>query len=99
MEILIQFVRIPTNDYLEKLVIKKLQKLSKKYHWIIKAQVFFKHEIDPKGKGKICEIQLSHVGPRIFASSNEINFDEAVSETIRDLEIQLEKLKSKIKPY
>ncbi|WP_111710071.1 HPF/RaiA family ribosome-associated protein [Lutibacter citreus] len=99
MEIIIQFVKLPTNDYLESFVTKKLNKLYKKYSWIIKAQVFFKHKTDPKGKGQICEIQLSHIGPKIFAGSNEISYEEAAAETIRDLEIQLEKLKSKMKPY
>ena len=99
MEINVQFVKMPTSEYLEEFVLKKLNKLRKKYSWIIKAEIFFKLEKDPKGKGKICEIQLSHIGPKIFSSSDEVTFEEAVDETIRDLEIRLAKLKSKMKPY
>ena len=65
----------------------------------MKAEVFYKLEKDPKGKGKICEIQLSLSGPRIFAVSNEESFQEATDETINDIEKQLEKRKKELKPY
>jgi putative sigma-54 modulation protein len=42
---------------------------------------------------------LSLSGPRIFASSNEKNYELALKNTIGDLEDQLEKRKGKIKPY
>ena len=71
----------------------------KKYEWIIKADVSYTLEKDPKGKGKICDIELSLPGPRIFASSNEESFEAATDETIRDLAIQLKKYKGGIKPY
>ena len=99
MVINVQFVKMPTSEYLEEFVVKKLNKLFKKYDWIIKAEVFFKIKKDPKGKGRICEIQLSHVGTKIFAGSDEVSFEEAVDETLKDLGIQLKKLKRKIKPY
>jgi putative sigma-54 modulation protein len=99
MEIKVQFVRIPTSEHLEEFAIKKLKKLGKRFNWIIKADVFYNLEKDPKGKGKICDIKLSHAGPQIFASSNEVSFEEATDETIRDIEKQLEKLKSEMKPY
>ena len=99
MEVNIQFVRLSTNEVLEDFVRKKLEKLSKKYNWIIRVDVFFKEEKDAKGKGKICEMQLSLYGPRIFASSNKETFEEATDETIRDLEKQLKKRKKEYKPY
>jgi len=99
MEINIQFVKIPTSEHMEAFVLKELKKLEKKYNWIIKADVFFKLEKDPKGKGKSCDIQLSLSGPRIFASSNKESFEAATDETIRDLTKQLKKRKSEIKPY
>lgn len=99
MKIKVQFVKLPTSEHLEAFVLKKLLKLGEKYDWIIGADVFFKQENDPKGKGKICEIKLSHVGSMIFAFSNEKSFEEATAETIRDLEKQLEKRKNEMKPY
>lgn len=99
MEISVQFVKMPTSESMEAFVVKELEKLSKKYDWIIKANVFYKLENDPKGKGKICDIQLSLPGPKIFATSNETSFEEATDETIRDLKIQLKKRKGEMKPH
>ena len=99
MEINVQFVKLKTNDFLEVFVVKELSKVAKKYKWILKADVFYKLEKDPKGKGKICDIRLSLPGPQIFATSNEKSFEEATDETISDLLIQLKKYKGNIKPY
>ena len=99
MEINIQFVKMPTSEHMETFVLKELEKLDKKYEWIIKSDVFFKLEKNHKGKGKICDIRLSLSGPRIFASSNEDSFEAATDETIRDLKKQLKKRKSEMKSF
>lgn len=99
MEINIQFVKMPTSEFMEDFVVKELHKLAKKYEWLIKADVFYKQEKDPKGKGKICDIQLSLPGPKIFATSNEESFEASTDETIRDLKIQLKKRKGEMKPH
>lgn len=99
MEVNVQFVKMPTSEYMESFVLKELEKIEKKYEWLIKAEVFYKLENDPTGKGKICEIQVSLPGPRIFASSNEESFEAATDETIKDLDRQLKKRKSEMKPY
>lgn len=78
---------------------KKLNKLAEKYDWIIRAKVTFKKENDPKGKGKICEIELSLPGPKLFAFSNEKDFQMAVKETLQDLDKQLKKRKGIMKPH
>lgn len=99
MDINIQFVKMPTSEFMEEFALKELNKLNKKYDFIIKCDVFYKLENNPKGKGKICEIQLSLPGPRIFAISDEESFELATDETIRDLKKQLEKRKKELKPY
>ena len=99
MEINIQFVKMQTSEHMEAFVTKKLKRLAKKYDWIINVDVFYKLENDPKRKGKICDMQLSLYGPRIFASSNEVTFEEATDKTIKDLEKQLKKRKKEMKPY
>ncbi|AUC81125.1 ribosome hibernation-promoting factor, HPF/YfiA family [Lacinutrix sp. Bg11-31] len=96
MKTIIQYVNIKTSETMSLYVTKHLEKLSKKYEWVIKANVFFKHENDATEKGKICDIELSLPGPKIFATSNEKNYEMAVKETISDLEKQLEKRKAKI---
>ncbi|KGL62499.1 HPF/RaiA family ribosome-associated protein [Polaribacter sp. Hel1_85] len=99
MKMNIQFVNMSTSETMEAYTVKKLNNLMKKYDKIIKANVFFKKENDSKDKGVICEIELSAPGPRLFASSNEKNYELAVKNTLKDLEIQLKKRKGIIKTY
>ncbi|NNC49149.1 MAG: ribosome-associated translation inhibitor RaiA [Flaviramulus sp.] len=99
MKIKVQFVDMLTSDSLEIYTIKKLNKLNIKYNMLIHADVFFTKENDPKGNGKICKIELSLYGPRIFASANEKNYEVAVKHAISDLEKQLKKRKGTLKSY
>lgn len=93
MTINIQYVNMSTSEAMNAYVTNKLEKLGKKYEWIISTQVHFEVIHDPKGNGKICKMELSLPGPRIFATSNEANYESAVKETIKDLERQLKKRK------
>lgn len=95
----VQFVHMEPSPYVEELLMKKLNKLFKKYDWIITANVFFKLEKGSVGKGKICEIRLSVPGPRIFASSDEESFEKATDETIKDLKRQLKTRKGEMYPH
>jgi len=93
MTVNIQYVHMATSDAMNEYVNNKLEGLGKKYEWIIGAQVHFEHQKDPKGKGKICKMELSLPGPRIFAISDETTYENAVKQTIKDLEKQLKKRK------
>ncbi|PHQ61150.1 MAG: ribosomal subunit interface protein [Maribacter sp.] len=93
MTIDIQYVQMPTSESMDTFITEKLNKLAKKYDWVIRADVFLKSENNPSGKGKICEIRLSAPGPRLFAKSNEERFEKAVVATIIELEKQLKKRK------
>ncbi|MEL6916977.1 MAG: ribosome-associated translation inhibitor RaiA [Bacteroidota bacterium] len=99
MTINIQYQGMSTSQSLSKIVTDKLDKLYKRYDWIIKANVLFKLEKNPTGIGRICEMELSAPGPRIFAKSDEDNFEKAAVETIHDLERQLRKRKQTFRPY
>lgn len=99
MTINIQYVRMDTSEAMNEYVTGKLNKLGKKYDWVISAQVHFEVIHDPKGKGKICKMELSLPGPRIFATSNEENYESAVKETIKDLEKQLKKRKEQFSTH
>ena len=99
MTINIQYVQMATSETMNEYVTNKLNRLGKKYDWIIKADVHFKHEKHPQAKGKICKMELSLPGPRIFASSNEKNYELAVKETIKDLVVQLKKRKEVYKTH
>ncbi|MCH9659294.1 MAG: HPF/RaiA family ribosome-associated protein [Bacteroidetes bacterium] len=94
MTISIQYVKMPNSETLTEYTLGKLQKLGGKYPRLINANVFFKIENDASGIDKICEVELSAPGPRIFATSKEKNFEMAVKETISDLEKQLKKRKA-----
>lgn len=87
----IQFVKMPTSISMQEYVTKKMENLYSKYDWIIRTNVFFKKETNSIGKGKICDIELSLPGPKLYATSNEKNFEIAFKETLNDIEIQLKK--------
>ena len=93
MTINIQYVHMATSEAMDTYVTERLEKLAKKYDWIITAEVHFEVIHDPKGKGKVCKMELSVPGPRIFATSDEANYELAVKNTIKDLETQLKKRK------
>ncbi|MFD1094873.1 HPF/RaiA family ribosome-associated protein [Salegentibacter chungangensis] len=95
----IQYVKMPTSEAMSQYVSEKLNKLADKYGWIINADVFFKLENDPAGNGKICEIELSAPGPKLFAQSKENNFELAAKKTVSELEIQLKKRKAILRSH
>ena len=99
MTINIQYVHMATSEAMDNYVTEKLENLHKKYDWVISAEVHFQVEHNAKDKGKICKIELSAPGPRIFASSDEDNYEDAVKRTIKDLEIQLKKRKEVFKTH
>lgn len=95
MTINFQYVQMPESESLSEIVTRNLQKMAHKYQFVIRADVFFKLGQANDRKDKICEIQLSAPGPRIFAKSTENNFEKAAAETISDLKRQLRKRKEK----
>lgn len=99
MKTIIQFVQMPTSEALEAYVNEKMNILYTKYDWIIKADVFFKKGNTTTGKGRVCTIELSVSGPKIYAISNEGNYEHAFKETVKDIERQLKKRKATLKPH
>ncbi|TXN37135.1 HPF/RaiA family ribosome-associated protein [Flagellimonas hymeniacidonis] len=91
MEVNIQYQKMEVSESLNEILMKKLDKLGWKYSWVINANVLFKMENDKTGQDKVCEIELSAPGPRLFAKSRTDNFEKAMVETIGELKRQLEK--------
>ncbi len=91
MEVNIQYQKMDVSESLNEILMKKLDKLGWKYSWVINANVLFKMENDKTGQDKVCEIELSAPGPRLFAKSRTDNFEKAMVETIGELKRQLEK--------
>ncbi len=81
---------------LELFALKKTKKLADAYPFIIRADVFLKREVKNMDGGYICGIRLSLPGPRIYASSDEFSFENAINNTICDLKDQLQKRKVKL---
>ena len=99
MTVNFQYVGVDKSDTLSAFTEKKLEKLSNKYEFLISASVHFKKDEKEHINGKICNIELSLPGPRIFATSNERNFEVSVRETVKDLERQLKKRKQVFKTH
>ncbi|RNL85372.1 ribosome-associated translation inhibitor RaiA [Sinomicrobium pectinilyticum] len=94
----VHFVKLNTSKRIEDLTVKKIDTLTKKFDWVIKADVFFKQDPSSDGKGKICEIHLSVPGPEIFASSDKTSFEASLAETLDSIRKQLNKRKQQLNP-
>lgn len=99
MTVNFQYVNIDSSDTLSALTEEKLEKLASKFEFLISAQVYFKHDEKDHNTGKICNIELSLPGPRLFAKSNEKSYEAAMNETINDLTRQLKKRKEIYKTH
>ncbi|GGW67094.1 putative sigma-54 modulation protein [Winogradskyella epiphytica] len=99
MTVNFQYVDIDVSETLSALTKEKLEKLANKFEFLISAQVYFKLDEKDHEAGKICNIELSLPGPRIFATSNEKNYEMAMNETVNDLTRQLKKRKEVYKTH
>lgn len=98
MEIQVQYQKMKSSEAMTELLTKKLDALQRKYEWLIRANVIFKIENDVKGEDKVCEIELSAPGPRMFAKSKSDDFEKSMAESVDDLKIQLEKRQASFRP-
>ncbi len=100
MDINFNYVHVTASERLESIVTKKLEKLENRYDWIVRAEVFFKTEnTSSPDTGMICDIKLSAPGQNIFASSNEKAFEMAITQTVDDIQRQLQKKKEKMSAH
>ncbi len=99
MTVNFQYVNTDVSETLSTFTEEKLEKLTEKFEFIISAQVYFKHDNKDHNAGKICNIELSLPGPRIFATSSKHDYELAVNETIKDLTRQLKKRKEIYKTH
>ena len=91
MTVNFQYVNTDVSETLSTYIKERLDKLANKFEFLISAQVYVKHDDKDHDAGKICSVELSLPGPRIFATSNEHTYELAVNETINDLTRQLKK--------
>ena len=91
----IQYLHMPESESLNEIVNRHLDKLAIQYAFLIHSEVTFKLENSHDGNNKVCEMELSAPGPRLFAKSIEDNFEKAAAKTIGELKTQLKKRKNK----
>ncbi|TPN84478.1 HPF/RaiA family ribosome-associated protein [Aquimarina algicola] len=99
MKTVFEYTNINASDRLESLIEEKLSNLANKYPFILRGDIFLKKENRSDKTGHLCSIRISAPGSRLFASSDESSFEEAIAETIRDLNDQLEKRKEKMSTH
>ena len=93
MTIAIRYENMPVSESLDTILTKKLDKLSKKYSWLIRAEVLFKME---KHLGQFqphCSITMSAPGPRLFADATDDDFEKVAKAALERIERQLKKRK------
>ena len=91
---------VTASSELEEYVNGKLNKLSNKYEFIIRADVFFKTENKHVKDGKMkTSIRLSAPGPQLFAETSTDSFHKSASETISSLQKQLQKRKDAMQTH
>lgn len=93
------FIGLEKSDALQNFTQEKLDKLEKKYDFIVQSEVHFKKDEDQDPNPYICNILLSAPGPRLFSETNESSFEAAAAKTIRDLDKQLSRRKDQMKSY
>ncbi len=99
MTVNFQYVDLDVSETLNTFTKAKLSKLFNRFDFLISATVRFKSDDNFHDAGKICDVELSLPGPRIFATSNEANYEVAVRETLNELDRQLKKRKDVFKTH
>ena len=96
MNINFQYHNVTASDQLEIYTSTKLDKLFKRYDFVVNADVYFglqnSSEVD---KGKICKVRLGTPGQTLFTEASNSNFEISVNEVTKELETQLKKSKGK----
>ena len=93
MLIQIEYVKIPQSPALNTYTEAKLQKLLTRFE-ITAIQVYFKLENAASGGGRICEIECSIPGSKVYAESSKEYFEHSVKQAIAEVAKQLEKKKA-----
>lgn len=100
MDINFNYVHVTASERLEEFASKRLNKLKERYNWIVRAEVFFKKEnTSSPESGMICDIRISIPGQDVFTSSNEKNFEAAISKSVDEVKRQLQKKKEKMSTH
>ena len=97
MNITINAVKFKADPKLEKYVADKVGKLEKLVDNATKCEVSLKVDKPESDNNKIAEISLTLPGQTLFNSKQADSFEEAVSECIDTMKVQIDKYKERYK--
>lgn len=97
MNTTINAVKFKADPKLEKFVNDKIAKLDRMIDNATKCEVFLKVDKPESENNKIVEISLSLPGQTLFNSKQADTFEEAVSECVDTMKVQIDKYKERYK--
>lgn len=97
MDIRYEYVNITQNNYFEYLMSEKLGPIIRKYPFVDGAKVFFKVENNADHIDNICEIKIIANNENLTAANNQESIELAINKSAKDIETQLEHIKSQLK--
>jgi putative sigma-54 modulation protein len=95
MEINIQSLSFHASDKLTDFTLDKVNKLAQYTDRIVHAEVILKTDKSERNYNKFCEIRICIPGHDLFASKQQVTFEEAVLKTVEALKQQLLSWKEK----
>ncbi|MEM7186958.1 MAG: ribosome-associated translation inhibitor RaiA [Bacteroidota bacterium] len=98
MDINYEYNGVKASERLEVFTGKRMQKLVDRNDEIVAIDVYFKAEkTSEENAGKINGIRLNVPGTTLFAETSAGSFENAISETVDELQRQLRKYKAKLR--
>ena len=97
MNIAINAVKFKADPKLENYVIEKVGKLERLVDNATKCEVFLKVDKPESDNNKIAEISLNMPGQPLFNSKQADTFEQAVSECVDSMKVQIDKYKERYK--
>ncbi len=94
MNIAINAVKFKADPKLENYVMEKVGKLERLVDNATKCEVFLKVDKPESDNNKIAELQLALPGQTLFISKQADSFEQAVSEAVDAMKVQIEKYKN-----
>lgn len=94
MNTMINSVKFKADEKLEKYVMDKVSKLDRMANDAVRCEVTLKVDKPESANNKIAEVRLVLPGPDLFVAKQADSFEQAVSECVDVMKVQLEKYKN-----
>ena len=94
MNTTINSVKFKADEKLEKYIYEKVGKLDRMTDRATKCEVFLKIDKPEADNNKIAELQLALPGQTLFIGKQADTFEQAVSEAVDAMKVQIEKYKN-----